>query len=133
VSVREYRELEAGTRYPTSETWLPDLRPVRLAADVRAQYDRHGSAPNWERSLTDEPSLDRVRSLLAELDTLVTTMIRKTPGGVNIEPLALLQSELRQLKEEATTAGAGDVDLLLRIDDRLEEIREELLRIKFGR
>ena len=33
VSVREYRELEAGTRSPTFET--SDMQAVRMAADVR--------------------------------------------------------------------------------------------------
>ena len=34
VSMSGYRELEAGARSPTFETWGPDLHVVRLAADV---------------------------------------------------------------------------------------------------
>ena len=34
VSVREYRELEAGVRSPSFETWDRSFQSVRLAANV---------------------------------------------------------------------------------------------------
>jgi transcriptional regulator with XRE-family HTH domain len=37
VSVREYRELEAGTRSPTFETWDRIYELYGLAADVRGR------------------------------------------------------------------------------------------------
>jgi hypothetical protein len=37
VSVREYRELEAGESFPTFEGVGSDLQAVRMAADVRAE------------------------------------------------------------------------------------------------
>jgi hypothetical protein len=35
VSIREYRELEAGARSPTFEMWDRIWKPLRLAADVQ--------------------------------------------------------------------------------------------------
>jgi hypothetical protein len=35
LSIREYREIKAGTRSPSFETWDRDVRAVRLAAGVR--------------------------------------------------------------------------------------------------
>jgi hypothetical protein len=40
VSVREYREILAGDRILSLETYRSDLRAVRVAADVRASSVR---------------------------------------------------------------------------------------------
>ena len=35
VTVREYRELEAGTRFPTFEQWDRDMQDLRVVAELR--------------------------------------------------------------------------------------------------
>ena len=50
VSIRAYRELEAGTRFPSSETWHRICEPIRLAADVRQPTLTKSFEPSAESS-----------------------------------------------------------------------------------
>jgi hypothetical protein len=47
VSIPEYRELEAGTRLPTFETWEADLQAVRVAPDVGQQVRQLAGISCW--------------------------------------------------------------------------------------
>jgi hypothetical protein len=46
ISVREYRELEAGKRLPAFETWDRICKLLRVAADVRRNRDHVVPTPD---------------------------------------------------------------------------------------